>query len=32
VLRRAGFVEVGRDVGMAPGVGREVEETIFRLD
>ena len=32
VLRRAGFVEVGRNVDFAAGVGAEVEETIFRLD
>ncbi len=32
VLRRVGFVEVGRDVGFAAGVGAEVEETIFQLD
>jgi RimJ/RimL family protein N-acetyltransferase len=32
VLRRAGFVEVGRDTGFAAGVGAEIEETIFRLD
>lgn len=32
VLRRAGFSEVGRNVDFAPGVGSEVEETIFRLD
>jgi RimJ/RimL family protein N-acetyltransferase len=32
VLRRAGFVEVNRDRGFAPGVGAEVEETILRLD
>lgn len=32
VLERAGFVEVGRDVGFANGVGAEVEEIIFRLD
>jgi RimJ/RimL family protein N-acetyltransferase len=31
VLRKAGFVEMRRDVGFAPGVGAEVEETIFRL-
>jgi RimJ/RimL family protein N-acetyltransferase len=31
VLRKAGFVEVGRDVGFAEGVGAEVEVTIFRL-
>ena len=31
VLRKAGFVEIGRDVGFASGVGAEVEETIFRL-
>jgi RimJ/RimL family protein N-acetyltransferase len=32
VLRRAGFDEVARNVDFAPGVGAEVEETIFRLD
>jgi RimJ/RimL family protein N-acetyltransferase len=31
VLRRAGFVETGRNRDFAPGVGAEVEETIFRL-
>ena len=32
VLERAGFVEVGRNVDFANGVGAEVEEIIFRLD
>jgi RimJ/RimL family protein N-acetyltransferase len=32
VLRKAGFVEVGRDVDVAPGVGAEVEELHMRLD
>lgn len=32
VLRRAGFVEVGRNVDFAAGVDADVEETIFRLD
>jgi RimJ/RimL family protein N-acetyltransferase len=31
VMRNAGLVEVGRDVGFAEGVGAEVEVTIFRL-
>lgn len=31
VLRRAGFVEIGRDVDFAEGVGAEVEVTTFRL-
>ncbi|GID29287.1 GNAT family N-acetyltransferase [Paractinoplanes brasiliensis] len=32
VLRRAGFVDVGTDVGFAAGRGAEIEETILRLD
>lgn len=32
VLARAGFVEVDRDTGFAPGVGSEVIEHIYRLD
>lgn len=32
VLLRNGFVEIGTDTGVAPGVGREVVERIFRLD
>lgn len=31
VLRRAGFVEVGRETSYAPGVGADVEEQVFRL-
>ena len=32
VLERAGFVPVGSDRGWANGLGREVDETVFRLD
>ncbi|MFB8230457.1 GNAT family N-acetyltransferase [Cellulosimicrobium sp. NPDC055967] len=32
VLTRAGFVEVGREVSFAPGVGAEVVERILRLE
>ena len=32
VLARAGFVEVGRELGFAPGVGAEIVEHIYRLD
>ena len=32
VLRRAGFVAVGTDVGFANGRGAETGETILRLD
>lgn len=32
VLQRVGFVEVARDSGFANGLGREVEEIVFRLD
>ncbi|MEO5534710.1 MAG: GNAT family N-acetyltransferase [Pseudolysinimonas sp.] len=32
VLERNGFLEVGRDVGYANGVGAEIEEIIHRLD
>ncbi|GAB2587544.1 N-acetyltransferase [Paractinoplanes abujensis] len=32
VLRRAGFVEVGTEVGFAGARGIEIEETILRLD
>lgn len=32
VVERAGFVPVGTDRGWANGVGREVDETVFRLD
>jgi RimJ/RimL family protein N-acetyltransferase len=31
MLRRAGFTEVSRGVGYAPGVGREVDEIVFAL-
>jgi RimJ/RimL family protein N-acetyltransferase len=31
VLLRAGFTEVGTDIGFAPGLGREVVERLFRL-
>ncbi len=31
VLRKAGFVDIGRDVGLAEGVGAEIEETVFEL-
>ncbi|WP_438354747.1 GNAT family N-acetyltransferase [Microbacterium sp. CJ88] len=31
LLRRAGFTELSRDTGYAPGVGREVEEIVFAL-
>lgn len=31
VVQRAGFVPVGSDRGWADGVGREVDETVFRL-
>jgi RimJ/RimL family protein N-acetyltransferase len=32
VLARAGFVEVGSETSVAPGVGAEVVERIYRLD
>ena len=32
VVQRAGFVPVGHDRGWAHGVGREVDETVYRLD
>jgi RimJ/RimL family protein N-acetyltransferase len=32
VLRRAGFVQVGAERGWAEGLGREVGETVHRLD
>jgi RimJ/RimL family protein N-acetyltransferase len=32
VLERAGFREIGADRGFAAGLGREVEERIYRLD
>jgi RimJ/RimL family protein N-acetyltransferase len=32
VLKKNGFVEIGRERSFAAGVGAEVEETIFRLD
>jgi RimJ/RimL family protein N-acetyltransferase len=32
VLRKNGFVEIGRERSFAAGLGAEVEETIFRLD
>jgi hypothetical protein len=32
VLRRAGFVQVGTERSWAEGLGREVGETVHRLD
>ena len=32
VLARAGFVEVGSETSIAPGVGAEIVERIYRLD
>jgi hypothetical protein len=32
VLERAGVVPVGSDRGWANGLGREVDETVLRLD
>jgi RimJ/RimL family protein N-acetyltransferase len=32
VLARAGFVQIGSDIGHAHGVGRDVVEHIYRLD
>ena len=32
VLRRAGFVQVGAERSWAEGLGREVGETVHRLD
>jgi RimJ/RimL family protein N-acetyltransferase len=32
VLTRAGFIEIGSDMGFARGVGAEIVERIFRLD
>jgi len=32
VLARAGFVEVGTETAVAPGIGAEVVERIYRFD
>ena len=32
MLLRAGFTEIGTDIGFAPGLGKEVVERLFRLD